>query len=585
MKTILRRPITALSATAVLFVAAMTLLLVMSPASAQAAPVLEDFTWEGDPAATVNGGLGETVWWDADKWDTRASTANNACCGTGAGDHVDIHKSTADPTDGTRDNTDDTVGGDGSPGIGVMHVDFEGIIGARLRNRCVITSGTPCTVDFYANEFVTTGHWWEVAISPDPVGADVTTVPSPGQPFDGNPGPGNAPAADSLNVIFMGDSDIPLTYGWQGEFGVAKTISGTRSELTSSVRIDTDPADIDLLMHVQLLFYPDRVEVYADPGETETLSLQDTFTTTIPWGEVYVQLLGVAYQADHHPQGSHGLGTVRELGWKQVDIYPLANDNTRVTPNQDEIESGLWGFDLRDTQRFGTGQPNAAAYSKYTSNHPDFQNCNSYGCSGGYNASAPIFETGTFNIPTLAGLDTARMYADVRGSGWTEIHVNGYYIANLYPDSVLDESQEWHHSSLNIPTSILLEGDNEIEFGLFYQVQVDRPQLELVYDATGPTPTPTETATPTATATATATSTPTPVPTPTPTATPVPPTPTPTATPVPPTPTPTATPWPLPSIEDYAAACRVLHLYTWSWGWELNATTLDQSITWGCGTH
>lgn len=49
--------------------------------------------------------------------------------------HVDVHRSpSTDPRDGRLEQHGARPGGDGGPGVGVMHLDYQDILDARLRN-------------------------------------------------------------------------------------------------------------------------------------------------------------------------------------------------------------------------------------------------------------------------------------------------------------------------------------------------------------------------------------------------------------------------------------------------------------------
>src|SRR3989344_8116418 len=343
----------------------------------------EPFTFQGDHAATLGGGTGTTVWWNANDWDTRGDTANNPIECPGAdipckGNHIDVHLGKDDLNDGTRVNDRYVINGDGSPGVATMHLDFEAIQSGRLRNPMLISSDNPGIVEFRTTNFVTTGHWWEIAIAPTNivVGGENTSVPSPGdgtQGFAGNPGAGHFPPEDSINFISHGGQDASCT---QFITGISKAIGGVKTEYLGDF-IPTSSAEKDKLFKWQLKYYPDRIEVFRDTDGDGTVEPFDVFNVTVPWSEVYVTLLGVAYQADHHPQGSCFQWQIREIPWKEVKVGPVKYAKTKAYPKEIgtskiPMDTGWVGYDTRDTQRFGVvngvKQPNAGAYSKHTSN-------------------------------------------------------------------------------------------------------------------------------------------------------------------------------------------------------------------------
>src|SRR6185503_151989 len=139
-----------------------TPLLSTAAARAQGRTVVEPFTWRGNHAATIaakpvpsgafasmvhdcqpalaaDGSYATTVWWNPDVWDARGDSSFPATAAPATGYHVDVHKAlSADPTDGRENNSVYAVGGDGSPGVAAMRMDYQGISSARLRNPMLI---------------------------------------------------------------------------------------------------------------------------------------------------------------------------------------------------------------------------------------------------------------------------------------------------------------------------------------------------------------------------------------------------------------------------------------------------------------
>ncbi|MES2295532.1 MAG: hypothetical protein V4582_00750 [Pseudomonadota bacterium] len=472
----------------------------------------ETFPWHGNHASTINktnssgsvDHVGSTVWWNEDAWDIVGDSGYLATAyddfggtiGKQTGFHVDVHKAlSADPTNSEEDNTVLKIGGDGSPGEAAMRMDEQGILGARLRNPMMVSASAPGVVEFYAPRFVTTGHWWEVAITPaeSVVGGGNTSVPEQ---------VGRRPFEDSLNVVVIGQNDVPCDVGWRVRFDVSRSIGGVETLLEEEhPSFDdytaTDPLEKEVLYHWRIEYRPSGVDLYADFAKNGQLLLQRHVDIAIPWSLVHVHLLGVAYQADHHPQGACFQGKVRELNWRNVSVAPVKYARTTVAPRNGvtlnlQRQDGWMGYDLRDIQRFGAPvdgapQANLAAYSLYGAMAFGSVDMSWFGAP----AALTRKELNVDIDSADAAAALAQLVYDIKGRGWAQLTVNGtvvgampsmgamrYYAQQAPNDNGFDVLDEYAHRAMRIPPGLLRAGANTIRLDLNGEVILDRLHLE-----------------------------------------------------------------------------------------------------------
>ncbi len=471
---------------------------------------VEDFRFQGNHAAHIANGAATTVWWDESSWDARGDTSFTAVelinSEINNRFHIDIHRAmTGNPRDARVNNVSAAIGGDGTAGVGIMHLDFQDIISARLRNPMLISNAQVASVSFYAPLFVTTAHWWEIAITPAAsiVGAEHTGVPGQGAaalagPILGGaqPGPGHAPAADSINIVAFGASDVPCDSGWQTRFGLTKTLAGSTTQSVNYVSqlselLQTGLNQANTLVHWKLEYSPSGISLLVDLNETGNFSLVESWNVAIPWNEVHVQLMAVAYQADHHPQGACYLGHIREMAWRDVIVQPVKFAATDVFPKnlgatQVPNQTGFRAYDIRDIQRFGAAvngvlQPNAVSYSNANSGR--YCNDAGYPCFGNQ-SSADL----TLAIPARAGMQVAdaKFVYDTKDrdneSSSSALNFNGQNLGVLPGhDSVAGaESPTWVRRAASIPVTAIAT-NNAINLSLQSGTYLDRLEVEIGY--------------------------------------------------------------------------------------------------------
>ncbi|MCH8061904.1 MAG: ThuA domain-containing protein, partial [Chloroflexi bacterium] len=206
----------------------------------------------------------------------------------------------------------------------------------------------------------------------------------------------------------------------------------------------------------------------------------------------YVSLIGVAYQADHHPQEPCFLGQMRELPWKDVKIGPLKYDRTVAWPKNQgtervQQETGWMMYDLRDTQRHSmvldAGDPPQANQDKYD-RWSDMAFCSGswFNCQGSISSKTLEFD---LPLQDATDINTARLIYDIRQVGSASLLVNGTAVGSMPGAATVsgrqsDESQ-WVPRSIDISPALLHAGSNTITINMSGNVAFDRLQFEFGY--------------------------------------------------------------------------------------------------------
>jgi hypothetical protein len=471
----------------------------------------EAFKFSGNHAATLGTGAASTVWWSESDWDARGDSSYSSVTLQSPAMtnrfHIDVHKAlNSNPRDGRLSNTVLQAGGDGSSGVAIMHLDFQDIVSARLRNPMLIGSSQAGEVTFYAPVFNTTGHWWEVAITPAyaVVGAEHTSVPGQGElaipgpvvGSAGQPGPGTGPAADSINLVSFGATDVPCDTGWKVRFGVTKSVNGVRSHAVNQVSsldslLSTDPAQANTLIHWRIRYLPSGLELAADPDEDGTFTVVESFAVPVPWNEVHVHFMAVAYQADHHPQGNCFLGHIREIAWRNISVQPVKYAMTDVYPKNNNIDhspTAAWrAYDLRDIQRFGANvaglpQPNQGSFA--VENTGRYCRDAGFPCFGNTGSAALAL-----TLPARPGMQlthAAFVYDTkdtINATSAASVRIgNGTAIAMPGHDTVAGADwQSWVRRSVALNAQTLASGTHTLNLSLEAGTYLDRMEVELGY--------------------------------------------------------------------------------------------------------
>lgn len=438
----------------------------------------EDFRWQGLHASTL--AAGSTVWWSPADWDARSRTSYLAY--SQGGFSIDIHRTNSDlKSIGLADDLL-RIGGDGTPGVGIMHVEDFGTLSARLRNPGLVRAGEALVIDFQSNAVNSIGDFWEIVLTP--------AGRVDGAEFASHAAWSIDHPVDSLTVAMPGFTAYPCNYGWAQTPILLKTVSGQVTKLEGSSHT-VDPTKLDSLAHYQIRFLPDHVEIWADMSGGDDLSLLQTFPTEVPWEEVHVHLVAMANLASSYPDdsacGDYYTSKAREIAWKKVKVSPVLYGRTAVFPSQigtDRVplRTGWLGHDVRDIRHIGSvdgvSQPNLGQYD------PDRSYAICTDASSGECQNSTPLKTLSLALreEDLSRAALVRFLYDVRGESSGQLIVNGASAVELPNRAVTGlEPVEWEHRSVEFPVSLLHAGDNTVGVGSAGRAQFARMEIEISY--------------------------------------------------------------------------------------------------------
>lgn len=458
------------------------------------ATFFESFSWKGPHAAflveaATGRTSGNTVFWNPDVWDTRAGLE------VGARDSlstIDVRRGLDDPTNGRPLMGTSFVDfpASGGSGVGFMHFLERGVSTARLRNPGLLSSDRPLVVTFYANAFVTAGHWWEVLITPSSpaVSADVTA-----EAFEGGG------QMDYVRVRYRGVAEPgdPCAGAWRAAFEVLWQHSNV-SNVERSPAETLVPMPVERLRAFSISFGTHHVEVRQDlDGEGVPKDRVHGFRSDSPlgipwkWSEVSVHLVGVALDASKTPS-DEGCGDYfnaeRFIAWRDVRVTPVKFERTTALPRQERAERtpralGWMTYDVRDLEHWGVvggiDQPNSAAFDNAA---PGIA-CAGEGAGLCHSQSASATLRLAQKVETR-GIAAASLVYDIRGSGTAMLSVNGVKAGQLTgaADAVrTHDTALWVRRSVSFSRDLLQAGENVFDLSLEGDVDVDRVELELAY--------------------------------------------------------------------------------------------------------